>query len=367
MKDEQYMHLALALAKRGSGTTSPNPMVGAVVVKNRRIVGKGYHKKAGLPHAEIIAINKAKEESMGATLYVNLEPCAHTGKTPPCTNAIIKAGIKKVVIAMVDPNPEVNGKGVETLRKAGIEVKIGLLEKEARRLNEAFIVYMEEKRPFVILKAALSLDGKIATKTYDSKWISSEASRRFVQKLRSEVDGIVVGINTVILDNPLLIPKVTRPKKYPLRIILDSKLRIPLLCDVVKTVNKYKTWIFTAEDSRTEKEAKLTSMGIEIIKVPKDEFGRVSLKHVSNELHRRDIVSLLLEGGSEVNGAFFREGLVDKVMLFYAPILIGGKTALNLIGGKGVDFLKDAFKVYVTAVKRFKDDIYIEGYVHRNH
>jgi len=367
MKDEQYMQLALALAKKGSGTTSPNPMVGAVVVKNRRIVGKGYHKKAGLPHAEIVALDEAKEESMGATLYVNLEPCVHTGKTPPCTNAIIKAGIKKVVIAMIDPNPEVNGKGVEALKKAGIEVRTGLLEQEAQRLNEAFTVYMKHKRPFIILKAALSFDGKIATKTYDSKWISSEVSRRFVQRLRSEVDGIVVGINTVILDNPLLIPKVTRPKKYPVRIILDSKLRIPLLCDVVKTVNKYKTWIFTAEDSRPEKEAKLTSMGIEIIKVPKDEYGRVSLKHVNDELYRRGIVTLLLEGGSEVNGAFLRGRMVDKVMLFYAPILIGGKTALNLIGGKGVDFLKDAFKVDVTTVKRFKEDIYIEGYVHGNH
>lgn len=367
MKDEDYMRLALSLARRGIGTTSPNPMVGAVVVKNRRIVGKGYHKKAGLPHAEIEAINEAKESTTGAILYVNLEPCVHTGKTPPCTNTIMKAGIKKVVVAMVDPNPEVNGKGIEALRKAGIEVKVGLLEEEARKLNEAFIMYMEKKRPFIILKAALSLDGKIATKTFDSKWISNEESRRVVQKLRSEVDGIMVGINTIILDNPLLIPKIPRPKKYPVRIILDSKLRIPLTCDVVKTGEKYKTWIFAAEDSRTEKEAKLKSLGFDIIKVPQDEYGRLSLHHINEELYKREIVTLLLEGGSELNGAFLREGLVDKVMLFYAPILIGGKNALNLIGGRGVDFLKDAFRIQVTAIKRFKEDIYIEGYVYRNH
>ncbi|MCX5802485.1 MAG: bifunctional diaminohydroxyphosphoribosylaminopyrimidine deaminase/5-amino-6-(5-phosphoribosylamino)uracil reductase RibD [Proteobacteria bacterium] len=367
MKEEQYMRMVLSLARRGLGSTSPNPMVGAILVKGKRIVGKGYHKKAGLPHAEIIAINEAKEEARGSTLYVNLEPCVHVGRTPPCIHTIIKAGIKKVIISMLDPNPSVNGKGIEALKKAGIDVKVGLLEKEARRLNEAFIVYMEKKRPFFVMKAAVSLDGKIATKTCDSKWISNEESRRYVNKLRSEMDGIMVGINTVILDNPLLIPKVLRPKKHPVRIILDSKLRIPLTCDVVKTSEKYKTWIFTSEDSRIDKEAKLKSMGLEIIRIPKDENGRVSLKHVNEELYKREIVGVLVEGGGEINSGLLKEGFLDKILLFYAPMLIGGKGALSLIGGRGVDFLKDAYRIDITAMKRFKEDICLEGYVHRNY
>ena len=367
MKDEQCMHLALSLARKGMGTTSPNPMVGAVLVRGNRIVGKGYHRKAGMPHAEVVALNEAKEEAKGATLYVNLEPCVHIGKTPPCVNSIKAAGIRRVVVAMLDPNPLVNGMGVNELKKAGIDVKVGLLEAEAKRLNEAFVTYMEKKRPFFTMKGAVSLDGKIATKTCDSKWISNEESRRYVNKLRSAVDGIMVGINTIILDNPLLIPKIARPKKYPIRIILDSKLRIPFSCDVVKTSEKYKTWIFTADDSRSDKELKLNSMGVEVIRVPKDEGGRVSPKHVCEELFRREIMHVLVEGGGEINSGLLKEGLIDKIMLFFAPILIGGKGAYNLIGGKGVDFLKDAYKVDIAAVKRFKEDIYLEGYVHRNY
>lgn len=361
------MHLALSLARKGMGATSPNPMVGAVLVRGNRLVGKGYHRKAGMPHAEVVALQEAGEEAKGANLYVNLEPCVHVGRTPPCVNAIIAAGVRRVVVAMLDPNPLVNGMGIEALKKAGIEVKVGLLEEEARRLNEAFVVYMEKKRPFFTMKGAVSLDGKIATKTCDSKWISNEESRRYVNKLRSAVDAIMVGINTVILDNPLLIPRMARPKKYPVRIILDSKLRIPFSCDLVKTSEKYKTWVFTADDSRPDKEAKLRSMGIDVLRVPKDENGRVSPGHVCEELYKREIVHVLLEGGGEINSGLLKEGLLDKIVLFYAPILIGGKAAYNLIGGKGIDFLKDAYKVDITAVKRFKEDIYLEGYVHRDY
>ncbi|OPY72559.1 MAG: Riboflavin biosynthesis protein RibD [Syntrophorhabdus sp. PtaU1.Bin050] len=367
MKDEQYMQMALSLARRGMGMTSPNPMVGAVLVKGGRVVGKGYHRKAGLPHAEVVALNEARNEARGATLYVNLEPCVHVGRTPPCVNAVIAAGVRRVVVAMLDPNQLMNGMGVDALKKAGIEVRVGLLEAEAKRLNEAFTVYMEKKRPFFTMKGAVSLDGKIATKTCDSKWISNEESRKYVNRLRTAVDGIMVGINTVILDNPLLIPRVARPKKYPVRIVLDSKLRIPLSCDMVKTSEKYKTWVFTSEDSRTDKEARLKSMGLEVIRVPKEENGRVSLKHVCEELFRREMVHILMEGGGEMNSALLREGLADKIVLFYAPILIGGKGAYNLIGGKGIDFLKDAYKIDITGVKRFKEDIYLEGYVHRNY
>jgi diaminohydroxyphosphoribosylaminopyrimidine deaminase / 5-amino-6-(5-phosphoribosylamino)uracil reductase len=261
----------------------------------------------------------------------------------------------------------VNGKGVEALKKAGIEVKVGLLEHEARRLNEAFIVYMEKKRPFITGKAAVSLDGKIATKTCDSKWISNEESRKYVNKLRSVVDGVMVGINTVILDNPLLVPKVMRPKKYPVRIILDTKLRIPLSCDIVKTAEKYQTWVFTSEDARADKESKLRSMGLDVIRVPKEENGRISLKSVCDELYKRELVNVLAEGGGEINAGLLKEGLLDKFMIFYAPIFIGGKAALNLVGGRGIDFLKDAHRVHIATVKRFREDIYIEGYVHRDY
>jgi diaminohydroxyphosphoribosylaminopyrimidine deaminase/5-amino-6-(5-phosphoribosylamino)uracil reductase len=361
------MRLALSLARKGLGATSPNPMVGAVLMKGGKIVGKGYHKKAGGPHAEVAALSDAKEEAKGATLYVNLEPCVHFGKTPPCADALIEAGVKKVVVSMLDPNPLVNGRGVQKLRKAGVDVKVGLLEEEAKRLNEAFIVSMERKRPFFTLKAALSLDGKIATKTCDSKWISNEESRKYTDSLRAVADGILVGINTVIADNPMLIPKIVRPKKIPVRIVLDSKLRIPLACDMVKTSEKYPTWIFAGEDSRADKEAKLKSMGIDVIRVPKDENNRVSLKHVCNELYKRGIMDVIIEGGGEVNGALLKEGLIDKIFFFYGPILIGGKGAFNLIGGKGIDFLKDAYRIDIATLKRFKDNICIEGYVHRNH
>ena len=367
MKDEQYMRMALSLAKKVLGTVSPNPMVGAVLVKDATIVGKGYHRKAGSHHAEVGAIEDAGENTRGATLYVNLEPCVHYGRTPPCANGIIEAGIKRVVLSMLDPNPLVNGKGVEMLRKAGIDVKVGILESEARRLNEAFIVSIEKKRPFVTMKAAVSLDGKIATKTCDSRWISNEESRRQANLLRCVNDGIMVGINTVISDNPLLVPRLKKPKKIPVRLILDSKLRIPLACDVVKTSEKYRTWVFTNEDSRTDKETKLRAMGIDVIRVPRDDNGRASVSHICAELYKREITSILVEGGGEVNSTLLKEGLVDKVVLFYGTILIGGKAALNLVGGKGIDFLKDAYRIDVATLKKLKDNIYREGYVHRNH
>jgi diaminohydroxyphosphoribosylaminopyrimidine deaminase/5-amino-6-(5-phosphoribosylamino)uracil reductase len=226
---------------------------------------------------------------------------------------------------------------------------------------------MERKRPFFTLKAALSLDGKIATKTCDSKWISNEESRKYTDSLRAVADGILVGINTVIADNPMLIPKIIRPKKIPVRIVLDSKLRIPLACDMVKTSEKYPTWIFTGDDSRADKETKLKSMGIDVIRVPKDENGRISLKHACNELYKRGIMDVIVEGGGEVNSALLKEGLIDKIFFFYGSILIGGKGAFNVIGGKGIDFLKDAYRIDIVAMKRFKDNICIEGYVHRNH
>ncbi len=366
MTEAEYMRRAILLAKRGLGTASPNPMVGALVVKGGRVVGEGYHHKAGEPHAEVLALEKAGSRAIGATLILNLEPCCHTGRTPPCVNSIVKAGIRKVVVAMTDPNPLVNGKGIATLKKAGIDVKVGLLEREARTLNEAFVTYVEKKRPFIVVKAAASLDGKIATRTGESKWITSEESRQYTNQLRSVMDAVMVGINTVILDNPLLLPRVAKPKRYPLRIVLDSKLRIPLSCELVKTASTYRTVIFTLPESRQDKESRLKSMGIEVVRVPAGADGRVGLPGVCDELWKREITSVLVEGGGELNSSFVQEGLLDKIVIFYAPKLIGGKNASNLMSGKGVDFLKDACRIDITSVRRFKEDICVEGYVHRD-
>ena len=366
MTEVEYMRKAISLARRGLGTTSPNPMVGAVVVKGGKIIGEGYHRKAGDAHAEIVALEKAGQRARGGTLILNLEPCCHTGKTPPCVNSIIKAGLKKVVVAMQDPNPVVNGRGIEMLKKAGIDVKVGLLEPEARTLNEAFITYVTRKRPFFVVKGAMSLDGKIATRIGESKWISNEESRGYANQLRAVMDGIMVGINTVILDNPLLLPRVSKPRRYPVRIVLDSKLRIPPSCELVKTGSKFRTLVFTLPDSRQDKESRLKSMGIEVVRVAPGENGRVALSALCKELWQREITSVLVEGGGELNSCFIDEGLADKIVIFYAPKLIGGKSAPSLIDGKGIDFLKDACRIDITSVRRLKEDICVEGYVHRD-
>jgi diaminohydroxyphosphoribosylaminopyrimidine deaminase/5-amino-6-(5-phosphoribosylamino)uracil reductase len=366
MTEAEYMRRAIALAKRGLGTASPNPMVGAVVVKGGKVVGEGYHRRAGEAHAEIVALEKAGQRARGGTLILNLEPCCHTGKTPPCVNSIIKAGLRKVVVAMQDPNPVVNGRGIEMLKKGGIDVKVGLLEREASVLNEAFVTFVERKRPFFVVKGAMSLDGKIATRTGESKWISNEESREYANQLRAVMDGIMVGINTVILDNPLLLPRVSKPKRYPVRIVLDSKLRIPPSCELVKTGSKFRTLVFTLPDSRQDKESRLTSLGIEVVRVAPGENGRLALSAVCKELWQREITSVLVEGGGELNSCFINEGLADKIVIFYAPKLIGGKSAPSLIGGKGIDFLKDACRIDITSVRRLKEDICMEGYVHRD-
>jgi diaminohydroxyphosphoribosylaminopyrimidine deaminase/5-amino-6-(5-phosphoribosylamino)uracil reductase len=322
----------------------------------------------GEPHAEALALEQAGDGARGATLVVTLEPCCHTEKrTPPCVDAVIKAGIKKVVVAMFDPNPQVNGKGIEALRKAGIDVKVGLLSEDARRLNEVFLTFQEKKRPFFVMKSALSLDGKIATRIGQSKWISNEESRAYADRLRSVMDAVLVGINTVILDNPFLLPKAAKPKRYPVRIVLDSKLRIPLSCELVKTASKHKTLIFTLADQSSEKEGRLRTLGVEVVPVGADENRRVSLADVCLELHRREIMSVFVEGGGEVHSGMLRGGLVDKVVLFYGPMLIGGKNAANLVAGKGIEFLKDAYMVDIVSVKKMKDDICVVGYVHGHH
>lgn len=355
------MRMAISLAKKGIGSASPNPMVGAVVVKNGKIVGKGYHKRYGEAHAEVNALNDAGSKAKGATLYLNLEPCCHFGKTPPCTDAVIKSGIKRVVAGMTDPNPQVSGKGIEILKKAKVEVKVGILEEECGRLNEEFIKRITTGRPFVILKVAASLDGKTATKKKESKWITSEASRRYVHKLRTRVDAMMTGIGTILADDPLLTPRVGRIKKNPLRVVVDSLLKVPASA---RTAGK-NTLFATTENAPAKKIKTLESQGAEV-EIFKAREGKVDLNLVMDHLGERGINSVMVEAGPELSASLLREGLVDKVVFFYAPKIIGGVGAPGMVGGEGIERLSEAITLRGLKMKRFGEDIMIEGYVHRD-
>jgi diaminohydroxyphosphoribosylaminopyrimidine deaminase/5-amino-6-(5-phosphoribosylamino)uracil reductase len=363
-QDTLYMTEALRFAEQARGRTSPNPMVGAVVVRDGRVIGKGYHTRAGMPHAEIEALRSASEVLQGATLYVTLEPCCHYGKTPPCTDAIIRAGIRRVVAAMVDPNPRVSGKGIQQLRAAGIEVDVGLLEAEARRLNEAFIKHQTRGLPFVIAKFAMSLDGKIATKTGESKYLTSEASRAYVHTLRDYMDAIMVGIGTIRTDDPLLTTRLPdKQGKNPHRLIVDTHLSIPLTAKVIADTSEAKTTIFTAEHPDQQKALNLHEKGVDIQTVAYDENGKLNLRQIFEHLGEQQIVSVLLEGGAELNGSAFRHHLVDKVLVFLAPLIIGGKDARSPVEGAGIAALSEAIRLDQIMIQRFGDDILVEGYV----
>jgi len=361
MKDDVWwMKRALHLAEKGKGRTSPNPMVGAILVKGGKMVGEGYHAKAGEAHAEIVALQQAGEEAEGAILYLNLEPCTHYGKTPPCVPQVIEAGVKRVVIGMEDPNPLVKGKGIEILRKAGLDVEVGILEKECRRLNEAFCKYILKKEPFVVLKVAATLDGKMATRNGDSKWISGEASRRFVHKLRDQVDGVLVGIGTVLKDNPMLTARI-RGGRDPYRIVLDSRLKIPEEAKVIGT-SPSKAIIASTELAPKDKIEKLEKRGVQILILDSKE-GRVNLKSCLSKLGEMGMMNLLVEGGSQVNGSFLDEGVIDKLLLFLSPKLIGDQQALGIFGGKGASNLQKATALKEIKAKRIGEDILLEGYL----
>jgi len=352
------MRRALRLAKKGRGRTSPNPMVGAVLVKDGRVIGEGYHTKAGEAHAELLALREAKEEAKGATLYLNLEPCNHYGRTPPCAPAVIEAGVKRVVAGMEDPNPLVKGKGSESLRKAGLAVEIGILKNECRRLNEAFCKYIVKKEPFVILKVAATLDGKIATRDGDSKWISGESSRRFVHRLRDQVDGVIVGVGTILKDDPMLTARI-KGGRDPYRIILDSRLRIPEDAKVIE-ISPSRTIVATTELSPKDKRDRLEKKGVRII-ILDSKQGRVNLKTCLFRLGGMEMMSVLVEGGSQVNGAFLDEGLIDKFILFLSPRLIGDKDALGIFGGKGIESLRETISLNEFRVRKIGGDILLEG------
>ena len=363
VEDEKYMRLALRLARRGAGATSPNPMVGAVVVRGNRIVGRGYHRQAGEPHAEVLALRSAGEKARGATLYVTLEPCNHFGKTPPCTEAVLKAGIRKVVVGMKDPNPLVSGRGIRRLRRAGIQVEVGEFGEACRELNAAFCKYITSRRPFVILKGALTLDGKIATPSGDSRWITGPESRQEVHRLRQAVDAVMVGIGTVLKDDPLLNVRLsrTRPKHQPLRIVVDSRLRVPLNSRLVQTACRYPTLIATTRAASPSKIRRLEKVNVEVWALPKNSRGKVNLKILMKRLGDRDILSVLLEGGAQINASALRARLVDRFLFFFAPKIVGGVRAPGLIGGEGARRLRDAMPLELLRVRRIGLDLLVEA------
>jgi diaminohydroxyphosphoribosylaminopyrimidine deaminase/5-amino-6-(5-phosphoribosylamino)uracil reductase len=364
--DEQFMQEALALAAQARGRTSPNPMVGSVVVKDGRVVGRGYHAKAGAPHGEVVALEDAGTQAKGATLYSTLEPCCHLNKrTPPCTKAIIAAGIRRVVAAMRDPNPLVSGNGLEELRQAGIEVKLPVLETEAAALNEVFITYITTKRPFVLLKVAASLDGKIATVTGESRWITNERSRLLVHQLRDQVDGVMVGINTVLRDDPLLTTRLPGGGgRDPIRIIVDTRLRMPCEARVLTASTTACTLIATTPEAPREKRLQLEAAGAQVLIIEGEGPG-VPLRPLMEQLGSMQVTSILLEGGGELHSSALRAGIVDKVWYFLAPKLIGGRAAPPAIGGEGFARLEEAVTLERMQVRQLGDDLLIEGYVRR--
>lgn len=361
--NETFMKRALELACNGRGCVNPNPMVGAVIVKNDQIVGEGFHEFFGGNHAEINALNMAGDNAEGAEIYVTLEPCSHFGKTPPCAFALVKAGIKRVIIAMKDPNPVVSGRGIKILQDNGIEVVVGVLYKEALKLNEIFIKYITTKKPYVVMKTAATLDGKISTVTGESRWISSEASRKYVHHLRNEMMGIMVGIGTILADDPLLTTRIDGETcKSPTAIIVDSKLSLPLDSKILGTLKERKIIIGVTEGVDEAKARKLEEMGVSIIKTPLKN-KRVDLNFLMTKVGEAGIDSILLEGGSTLNFSCLQEKIVDKVMCFISPIILGGEKANTSVGGSGIKFLNDAFKVLNIKLKNIGQDILIEGYI----
>ena len=358
--NEKFMKLAIELAKKGGGNVNPNPMVGAVIVKEGKIIGQGYHERCGEGHAEVNAFRSLKEDASGATMYVTLEPCSHYGKTPPCADKIIENKISKVVIGMVDPNPLVSGKGIEKLKNAGIEVEVGVLEEECIKLNEVFIKYITTKRPFVVLKAAMSLDGKIATKTGESKWISSEESRLQVHNLRSKLSGIMVGVNTVIKDNPELTSRIEGGND-PIRIIVDSTLRIPMDSNVLQNKDN-KTIIATTSKANNKKMQEILNKGVRVLTVNENN-GKVDLSELITKLGELNIDSILLEGGATLNYSALDEGIVDKVMMYISAKIIGGEKSKTPVGGNGIDKLQEAFKIRDINISVVGEDILLEGYI----
>jgi diaminohydroxyphosphoribosylaminopyrimidine deaminase/5-amino-6-(5-phosphoribosylamino)uracil reductase len=358
--DEDYMRLALRLANKGLGQTSPNPMVGAVIVKNNRIIGQGYHHHYGGKHAEINAIENAREDISGATMYVTLEPCCHYGKTPPCVEAIIKSGIGKVVIGTLDPYPSMSGRSVEILNQHGIETRVGVLEEECRSLNEAYLKYITSGLPLVTVKFAQTLDGRIATSTGSSQWISSSASRRLAHKLRTYNDAVMVGAGTILTDNPQLTVRLVRGRN-PTRIVLDSRLRIPLEAEVLTEQESAPTIMVTTAGADEKKLAALRRMGIEVLVAHEDERGEVDLNHLLEMLGKRGISSVLVEGGAETITSLLRLNLVDRLTVIVAPKIMG--KGIEAVGELTITDVSQTLKLSFRRTYRMGEDLIIEARV----
>ncbi len=357
--DARFMQIALALAKKGIGKVEPNPAVGAVLVKNNKIIGKGWHRKFGGTHAEINALQDCKSKGAtadGATMYVTLEPCCHHGKTPPCTDAIKKSGIKKIVAATKDPTKKVNGKGLKILKKAGIKIVTGICKNEAQNLNAPFFKFAKTKKPWVIIKWAQSTDGFLARKD-KKRWITNSKSRKDAHKLRRKVQAILVGINTVLADNPLL---TIRPDtgNQPIRVVLDSQLKIPLNCNLIKTVKKAPALVFTT-NRNNKKILLLKKKGAEVIAVPSVK-GKCNLKTVLTKLAQRDIQQILVEGGATVITSFLKQGLADEVCVYIAPKILGSRGSVYIT--QPMAELNETVGLHYVDVKRFGDDVRITGF-----
>ena len=358
MIDEFFMKRAIKLARKGRGSVSPNPMVGALLVRNGKIIGQGYHRRFGGPHAEINAIRNAKENVAGSTLYVTLEPCCHEGKTPPCVDSIIAHKIARVVIGSIDANPLVSCQGIDVLRQNGIEVQTGILADECRKLNEVFFHYMETGKPFVTIKYAQTLDGRIATSSGQSQWISSGASLQFAHRLRADHDAILVGCGTVIQDNPALTVRLVRGRN-PLRVIVDSHLRIPLNAKVFDQQSVAKTLVVTTVDKTHLKWKKLEDKGVEMMSIKADQEDHVNLKILFKRLSQKNISSILIEGGANILTSVLRQNIADRLVVVMAPKIIG--RGIEAIGDLNIRTLKAAKKISIESVIRLEDDIIIDG------
>ena len=362
--DESMMRRAIMLARQGAGWTNPNPLVGAVVVKDGRVIGEGYHEVYGGLHAERNALAACGEDPAGSTLYVTLEPCCHTGKQPPCTEAVIAAGISRVVVGSRDPNPLVSGKGNEALRAAGIEVVEDVLRERCDALNPVFFHFMKTGRPYIVSKWAMTLDGKIATHSGDSQWVSCEESRADTHRLRHRLAAIMVGINTVIADDPLLTARCEFPTNQPLRVVVDGKLRIPLESQLVRTAGEVPVLVATAVAQEGDRAQELRALGVQVVSLPRPD-GEVDLAALMHLLGTRGIDSVLVEGGGTLHEAMFRTGLVDRVIVYLAPKVCGGAEAKSPVAGIGIEKMADALELGHPMVERIGDDLKI-AYLRKN-
>ncbi|MCB1059446.1 MAG: bifunctional diaminohydroxyphosphoribosylaminopyrimidine deaminase/5-amino-6-(5-phosphoribosylamino)uracil reductase RibD [Calditrichaeota bacterium] len=364
-EDERFMRMALREAEKGAGFVSPNPLVGAIAVKNGKVLAKAYHRKFGDLHAETALLKKLTEdEARGATVYVNLEPCCHVGKTAPCTTALMNAGVKKVVIAHQDPNPLVNGNGMTILSDSGIEVRVGVCEAEARRLNAPFLTFMTKGRPWILLKIAQSLDGRIALANGESRWITGQASRTEVHRLRTKLDALLVGVQTVLDDDPLLNVRHVKGRD-PVRVIADSRLRIPESSHILSHKDQSKTWILTTDGVDEQKVARLKQLGVVVIFCRQAPDGRVDMKHAMREIARRDVTSVLVEGGGTVHASLLTDGLWDELIVAVAPMLIGADGRPS-VGELGLETLQKAPRLTTHRQEMFDEDhwYYLERDVH---